>query len=173
MPYHPRAGESVPAEADPISILNLAPLLLQRLVVHVEVWSVVGSFCGVRLVVGPRRRPQFESAEKCSVQRRVSRWWRCRIVAAVDLARGRRLQQMRELATFPISRWWVRWFGDAARLEVQGSQARAGKRAWLAQTSTTNSRGHVALLLQPPPAYIHYLTAASSTPTLRLFSRCA
>jgi hypothetical protein len=61
-------------------------------------------------------------------------------MAVMDVARGCRLQRMRELATFPISRWWVRCFGDAARLEVQVSQAEGSKRGPLARISTTNSR---------------------------------
>lgn len=33
-PYHARAGKRVPAESDAIAILDIAPLVLESLVVH-------------------------------------------------------------------------------------------------------------------------------------------
>ena len=38
VPHHPRAGQRVPAEADSILVLNLTPLVLERIVVHVGWW---------------------------------------------------------------------------------------------------------------------------------------
>ena len=39
--YHARAGKGIPAESDAIPILDVAPLIFERLVLH----SVVGSDC--------------------------------------------------------------------------------------------------------------------------------
>ena len=67
VPYHARAGESVPAEPDAIPILNVAPLVLQRLVVGhgVECGGYLGGAVGCG---GTERRPQFEFAGQA---------WRC------------------------------------------------------------------------------------------------
>ena len=47
-PYHARAGKRVPAEPDAIFVLNVAPLVLQRLVVGHGgwYWVCLGSACG-------------------------------------------------------------------------------------------------------------------------------
>jgi hypothetical protein len=52
--YHARAGEGVPAKADAISVLNLAPLVLQCLKIGHLVLCSSGCIWGRGIVVGPR-----------------------------------------------------------------------------------------------------------------------
>jgi hypothetical protein len=61
MPYHARARKRVPAETDTIPILDIAPLLLEGLVV-----CHVGLCCGLRsagIKAGPRRRPLCQAGD--------------------------------------------------------------------------------------------------------------
>ena len=64
-PYHARAGQGVPTEADAICVLDLAPLVLQCFEVRHVGWCLRGDGGGGGVWAmsrgGERERPQFDS----------------------------------------------------------------------------------------------------------------
>ena len=71
VPYHARAGQRVPTEANAICVLNLAPLVLERLEVCHSRSCLRGGGGGVWAMSrgGERGRPQFDS-EGLAVRKR-------------------------------------------------------------------------------------------------------
>ena len=108
--YHARAGEGVPAEADAILVLNVAPLVLQGLVVGHGVWYGVclGSACGLWWdQAAPTIRIRGAGAEgrrRSWGARRGTRdeYIGCRLGIA-------RLQQMCKVATCPKAKPRIKW----------------------------------------------------------------